>query len=271
MDFEIIHLGKVDSTNKYCYKLGKEGRRNLIVVADIQTGGRGRLGRTWFSNFGGLYFSILMDLKEFASNQYSYERVNYLASISAVETLKTCSKKDFGIKWPNDVIVDISKTNFQTYRIVDSNMHQIYTTRSCQTPYRTRCSVGYKKICGILSEINLQNGFLVLGIGININNDINEEILDIATSLKILENKEFDRMEILDKYMNNFKKNVLLDGDKLLKKYNKYSKTLGKIVKVTTPREDIVGKVLDIDYNGIHLKTEKGVEIVNTGDCVHLR
>ncbi|MDK2790754.1 MAG: BirA family transcriptional regulator [Methanothermococcus sp.] len=270
MDFEIIHLEKVDSTNKYCYKLGKDGRRNLIVVADTQTGGRGRLGRTWFSNFGGLYFSILMDLNEFASNRCNYEKMNYLASISAVETLKTYSKKDFGIKWPNDVIVDTSKTNFQTCILINPNRH-IYTTRSCQTPYRTRCSIGYKKICGILSEINLQNSFLVLGVGININNEINEEILDIATSLKILENKEFDRMEILNKFMNNFKKNLLLDDDKLLKKYNGYSKTLGKIVKITTPREDIVGKVLDIDYNGIRLKTEKGVEIVNTGDCVHLR
>ncbi|MDK2987883.1 MAG: BirA family transcriptional regulator [Methanothermococcus sp.] len=171
-----------------------------------------------------------MDLNEFASNRCNYEKMNYLASISAVETLKTYSKKDFGIKWPNDVIVDTSKTNFQTCILINPNRH-IYTTRSCQTPYRTRCSIGYKKICGILSEINLQNSFLVLGVGININNEINEEILDI----------------------------------------NGYSKTLGKIVKITTPREDIVGKVLDIDYNGIRLKTEKGVEIVNTGDCVHLR
>ena len=246
MELDIIHLKEIDSTNKYCYKLGKDGKRNLIVVSDVQTGGVGRLERKWYSDFGGLYFSILLDLEEFKKEckNDNIGKLNFLGSLSTYETLN-CYLEDFktvgsiGIKFPNDIIVNVENKD--------------------------------KKLSGILSEININYGFLVLGIGINVNNKINDEIKDIATSLKELEGREFDRFEILNKFIDNFKNNYFLNDDEVLKKYKKHSITIGKYVKVITPKEEIKGTVFDIDYNGIHLATNNGIKHISVGDCVHLR
>ncbi len=245
MKFNIIHLKEIDSTNKYARKLGKEGKRNLIIVSDIQTGGVGRLERKWYSEFGGLYFSILLDLKEFKKecNKDNIGKLNFLGSLSTYETLDYYLK-DFkngciGIKFPNDVIINVENKD--------------------------------KKLSGILSEININYGFLVLGIGINVNNKINDEIKDIATSLRELEGKEFDRFEILNKFIDNFKNNYYLNDEEVLKKYKRYSKTMGKYVKIITPKEEINGTVFNINYDGIYLATREGIRHVSVGDCVHLR
>ena len=239
MDLKVIHLKEIDSTNRYCYKLGKEGKRNLVVIADIQSAGVGRLGRRWYSNYGGLYFSILLDLKECLDNRESIGKLNFIGSISVYETLieylSENLKGSIGIKFPNDVIVRD------------------------------------KKICGILSEINWDHKFAVLGIGININNCIPEDIKDTAVSLRELCKREFDRFEIFYRFLRRFKDNFYLEDREILKKYEKYSKTLGRYVKVITPEGEITGTAFKIDYGGIYLSTLEGIRYVNVGDCIHLR
>ncbi|HIQ32306.1 MAG TPA: biotin--[acetyl-CoA-carboxylase] ligase [Methanothermococcus okinawensis] len=235
MDLKIIHLRKIDSTNKYCYRLGKEGRRNLVVVADVQSAGVGRLGRRWHSNYGGLYFSLLLDLKDSGSTG----RLNFIGSISVYETLIDYLpeelRESLGIKFPNDVLV------------------------------------GDKKICGILSEINWDHRFVVLGIGININNPIPEDLRDRATSLRELCKREYNRFEILHKFLNRFRDNFHLEDEEILKKYGRYSKTLGRYVKVITPKEEVIGTAFKIDYGGIYLSTLEGIRYISVGDCIHLR
>ena len=105
LDFEIISHKTINSTNLYAYELGKLGKRNKIVVSEIQSHGKGRLDRSWFSNKGGLYFSVLMDIKDVGK----IEKINFLGSISVVETLKEFSGKKFEIKWPNDVLFQNKK------------------------------------------------------------------------------------------------------------------------------------------------------------------
>ncbi|HIP16007.1 MAG TPA: biotin--[acetyl-CoA-carboxylase] ligase [Methanothermococcus okinawensis] len=243
MDLKVIHLKEIDSTNRYCYKLGKEGKRNLVVIADIQSAGVGRLGRRWYSNYGGLYFSILLDLKEYLNNRKdSIGKLNFIGSISVYETLieylPENLKGAIGIKFPNDIIVSADKD---------------------------------KKICGILSEINWDYKFVVLGIGININNHIPEDIKDTAVSLWELCKREYDRFEILHKFLSRFKDNFHLEDKEILKKYEKYSKTLGRYVKIITPEEEITGTVFKIDYGGVYLSTFEGIRHINVGDCIHLR
>ncbi len=272
MEFDIIHLKEIDSTNKYAYRLGKEGKKNIIVVSDVQTHGVGRLERKWYSNLGGLYFSILIGLDDFkrTCENENIGKLNFLGSISSYESLnyylkdfcylKDFSKADIGIKFPNDIVVEIGN--------------------------RT------KKISGILSEVSMNYGFLILGVGMNINNRMNnmdnmdkhnnnsknnknnneEDIKNIAISLKELIGKEIDRFKILDRFIDNFKYNYYLDDIEILKKYKEYSKTLGKYVKIITPEEEIKGTVFNIDYEGIYLATDDGkLKHVYVGDCVHLR
>ncbi|UXM85574.1 biotin--[acetyl-CoA-carboxylase] ligase [Methanococcus aeolicus] len=231
-----------------CIELGKEGKRNIIVVSDIQTKGKGRLNRLWYSNYGGLYFSMLLDIKDI-----KVEQINFMASLSIVDTLNNYLTKDFGtvggqkpkvfgIKFPNDIIV---KNNYST---------------------------DYKKISGILGEINLNYGFVVVGIGININNPIDAEINDIATSLKEIEGKEFNKQEILNEFINNFNKYKELTEKEILNKYKEYSATIGEKVKIITPNNEIIGIVQDIDFNGLYLKTDDNViKNISVGDCIHLR
>ncbi|EHP85478.1 biotin--[acetyl-CoA-carboxylase] ligase [Methanotorris formicicus] len=231
MKFEIIHLDRIDSTNIYAYKLAKEGERNIVVVADEQTFGKGRLDRAWFSDFGGLYFSIVLE-----SDVDRFPVLNFLASLCVVKTLRNYSNKAFGIKWPNDIIVN------------------------------------NKKICGILSEVNVERGFMVLGIGINVNNKIREEIKDIATSLKEVEGKEFNKMEILKTFLEIFESYLInLNPEDILREYKENSLTLDEYVKIITPNREILGRVVNITYEGIILQTDEKLEIVDVGDCIHLR
>jgi len=231
LDFEILKFEKIDSTNKFAYELGKSGKRNIIIVSDCQTHGKGRMDRLWLSESGGLYFSVLMDI----SSVSILEKINFLASVSVVETLKSFSDKKFEIKWPNDVIYD------------------------------------NKKICGILSELNVLEGYFVIGIGINVNNKIEDSIKDIGSSLYEIEAQNFDNAEILGKFIENFNCNLKLSEEALLEKYKKYSKTLFNEVNLILPKEIVSGKVVEIDFDGIHIETENGIEIFNVGDCIHLR
>ncbi|HID47855.1 MAG TPA: biotin--[acetyl-CoA-carboxylase] ligase [Methanothermococcus okinawensis] len=239
MDLKIIHLKEIDSTNRYCYKLGREGKRNVVVIADMQSAGVGRLGRRWYSNYGGLYFSILLDLED---REGSIGKLNFIGSISVYETLTDYLpgdlKNSIGIKFPNDIIVS--------------------------TPRE-------KKICGILSEINWDHKFVVLGIGININNYIPEDLGDTAVSLRELNRRENNRFEIFSRFLNRFRDNLHLGDREILKKYERYSKTLGRYVKVITPREEIKGTAFKIDYGGIYLSTLEGIRYIPVGDCIHLR
>ncbi len=236
INFKIIKLKEVDSTQKYCKLLGLKGQKNIIVVSETQTAGKGRMDRFWYSHYGGLYFSMLLDI-----NNINIEKINFITSLSILNVLKKYSNKNFKIKFPNDIILENENSN------------------------------EYKKICGILSEINLNNNFLIVGIGVNINNTISEEIKDRAISLKDLENKEFNNFDLLNDFIVNFNKYLNYNCEKLLENYKLNCSTIGKKVKIILPNNELVGIVKDINYNGLILNTEKEDIIVSVGDCVYLR
>jgi BirA family biotin operon repressor/biotin-[acetyl-CoA-carboxylase] ligase len=236
---EIIHLSEIDSTNDYAKELAKEGKRNFVVLADKQNNGKGRWGRVWYSDEGGLYFSIVLD-----SKLYNPKVVNLLVPICIIETLKNYVDKELGIKFPNDIMVKVDG--------------------------------GYKKLGGILTE--LTDDYMVIGIGINVNNQIRNEIREIAISLKEIVGKELDKVEIFNDFLKTFEsyleklKNKEIDDYEILKKYKKYSITIGMQVKIFLSNNEVItGKVYDIDFDGIVLGTEKGIERIPTGICIHVR
>ncbi|ACV25307.1 biotin--[acetyl-CoA-carboxylase] ligase [Methanocaldococcus fervens] len=236
---EIIHLSEVDSTNEYAKKLAKEGKRNFVVLADKQSTGKGRWGRVWYSDEGGLYFTIVLD-----SNEYDPKVINLITPISIIETLKNYTDKELGIKFPNDIMVKVNGD--------------------------------YKKLGGILAE--LINGYMIIGIGINVNNPIRKEIREIAVSLKEVVGKEIDRVEIFNDFLKRFEdylkklKNNEIDDYEILKNYKKYSITIGRTVKILLSNNEVItGKVYDIDFDGIVLGTEEGIEKIPTGICIHVR
>jgi len=163
---KIIILDEVTSTNDYVRRY-IEGGETVAVAAKKQTKGRGTKGRSFISDEGGLYVSILRfydNLK--AENAYS------IISDTAVAVVKTLSA--FGvetkIKWPNDIY------------------------------YKG------KKMCGILTESMIYGDgivYSVTGIGINVNNEIAPEIADIAVSAKQAAGKDLPIDRVLATLLYN--------------------------------------------------------------------
>ncbi len=168
----IISLKTVSSTNDYVWNLALEGAEHgLVVVADQQTGGRGRLGRSWLSPPGmNLTFSLL--LRPSLPSQ-DIPQLSLVAAVALFSCLGTYTSL-LSIKWPNDLYC------------------------------------GDRKLAGILSEMKLkgrETDFVVVGIGVNVNSmaaDWPLELRSTAISLRQTVGKIFDLRELLRKFLASF-------------------------------------------------------------------
>ncbi len=141
-----IALDEVGSTNDYAKDKRSEGRE-LVVTAKRQIGGRGTKGRAFSSNEGGVYLSLLNYPNSPAKDAY---QITLGAAVAVCKTLEEYGVKPV-IKWVNDVFVN------------------------------------GKKIAGILVENALSGGLVsssVVGVGLNVNNVLPAELLEIATTLE---------------------------------------------------------------------------------------
>lgn len=142
---KIIELDEVDSTNDYCKR--NDSGSDMIVCALRQTAGRGTKGRSFISQAGGLYISCLKHYSSFkAADAF---KIMIDCTVAVCKTVQSLGLKPT-VRWANDVLV------------------------------------GGKKICGTLIENSLSNGVIVrsvVGIGLNINNQLPAELKDIATTV----------------------------------------------------------------------------------------
>lgn len=93
---EILHFKKCDSTNRIAKELSVS--HGTVVIADIQTAGRGRSGRNWESNKGGIYMSVVLPAKDTAP---------VITLICAIAVRRALGIGE--IKWPNDIVIDGKK------------------------------------------------------------------------------------------------------------------------------------------------------------------
>lgn len=236
----ILFFEKIDSTNIYAKKLAKEGvLEGCVVVADKQEKGRGRKDRTWTSPEGGLWFSIIVYPGIPPQNAMI---ITMAASVSIVEAIIKNTGLKPEIKWPNDVLIN------------------------------------GKKISGILTELDAEIdriNYAVVGIGINVNNNILKDLEDVATSLKIQAKKNCSRVELLADILNNFDKNYsyIKSGDFgfIRDSWFIHANIIGKKVEISRETDKIVGVISDIDESGcLILKTDQGFERIITGDVKFL-
>ena len=190
---KVIILDSVTSTSDYLLRF-VGGGENVAVFAKKQTGGRGTKGRSFVSDEGGVYVSVLKYYPNLTA-----DRAYSIVSETAVAVVKTLSA--FGvkaqIKWPNDIFVD------------------------------------GKKICGILTENRLENGrvlYSIIGIGINVNNNLAKEIADIATSAYRVLGKRLDIESVYATLIYNLEHPDMTKG-----LYEKYSCVIGKNILVIYP------------------------------------
>ena len=202
-----VHFAReTDSTNLWIKRLAKEGAsEGTLALAEFQSAGRGRLGRSWEVPEGtSVMMSILLRPKFEPQYAPTLTLVMGMAVAKAVKSLGF----DVSIKWPNDVVVS------------------------------------HKKICGILTEMGVRDGkidYAVIGVGINVNiREFPEEMADKATSLYLESGREFDRsqipglvMEAFEEYYEKFAATCDLSGlkeeyESILANYDQPVRVLAK-------------------------------------------
>lgn len=236
----ILYYEKLDSTNTRVKELAKEGAQHgTVVVADKQTAGKGRRGRTWESPAGtNIYMSLLL------RPEMEPSRAPMLTLVMAYSIAKALRKRGYGdvqIKWPNDLILS------------------------------------GKKICGILTEMELEGqeiSHVVIGVGINANmRAFPEELQDKATSLCLEGGKEVNREQLIAEILEVFDE----DYERFLEKkdlaflqdaYNRMLVNCNREVQVLEPGNEYTARALGINKEGELLvqKADGSQEAVFAGE-----
>ena len=235
-----VHFAReTDSTNLWIKRLAKEGAsEGTLALAEFQSAGRGRLGRSWEVPEGtSVMMSILLRPKFEPQYAPTLTLVMGMAVAKAVKSLGF----DVSIKWPNDVVVS------------------------------------HKKICGILTEMGVRDGkidYAVIGVGINVNiREFPEEMADKATSLYLESGREFDRsqipglvMEAFEEYYEKFAATCDLSG--LKEEYESILANYNQPVRVLDPKEPFEGVALGITSTGeLRVRKEDGtIAEVHSGE-----
>jgi len=162
----MYHLYTIDSTNAFAdLLLAEEGAapHGTVVLAEQQTAGRGRLGRTWVSAPGaGLYMTLVLRPQ---IPSYLAPLMTLAAAVAAHESLERVTGLDVDVKWPNDLLI------------------------------------GSLKVGGILCELQAELDrvrSITVGMGINVNHEaFPEDIRDVATSLAMAGDRKYSRIEVL--------------------------------------------------------------------------
>lgn len=214
----------IDSTNTSAAGLARKGgAEGTIVIADAQTGGKGRLGRSWVSPPGvNLYLSVILRPRKPAS---AAPQLSLLAAVAVAEAIVQQTPLSPAIKWPNDVLVS------------------------------------GKKVCGILTEMQANGPQLrsvVVGIGVNINAPLSsfpEELQDKASSLLLMCGEPVDRAAFTVSLLTHLEKLYVLwleEGFPVVgTAWEGYaSELLGKSITVTAPEGILSGTALGLDQDG---------------------
>lgn len=229
----------VDSTNTYAkLKAHKGNKEEIVIVANQQSNGKGRRGKSFFSPAeAGLYMSILlypnMKLSE-------VNIITIIAALALIEALEDKTSIKASIKWVNDIMYN------------------------------------RKKLCGILTEASVEgeSGFVeyvVVGIGVNIKkSEFPDELKNIAISLEEITSKIFDRNELIAEILNRFEvyyKN-LNSKQSIIEAYKKNLGMLGEEIEVIQGKEKYYAKALDVNEIGeLIIQTKDGkISSINCGE-----
>ncbi|MCF8720392.1 biotin--[acetyl-CoA-carboxylase] ligase [Nitrospina gracilis] len=239
---EIIAYDQVDSTNDLAKNLLFQGApEGTVVIADSQTRGKGRLGRSWYSEPDtGLYFSLV--LKPTLAQDH-IPNLTLMAAVAVVEALNQINSQNATLKWPNDILLN------------------------------------GRKLGGILSEqvVDGPHPGVIIGIGLNVSQDrFPEDIAELATSLLIETGTHPARYELLSNIIRNLHNyyQILLEDNVglILSHWRQNTRMLGVPILLRRGHQTHSGIAMDLDDCGrlvVHL--DSGEELAFDSGEVTLR
>ena len=241
----VFHFFKTDSTNRVALELGFAGEpEGTVVMAEEQTAGRGRAGRTWYSERGaGLYFTLLLRPR---LSPAQAPLLTMLAGISAQAAIQAQTSLAAELKWPNDLMVE------------------------------------GKKIGGILTEMHAEANalrFVIIGMGLNVNQEkFPAELSGMATSIRKECGRLTYRLELLVRLLAQFEsdyKRFLREGSNfVVDRFQSLSSFAnGRRVRVDNGVESYVGTTAGLSPEGLLLVSRENGTVVTViaGDVTEVR
>ncbi|CAI8825723.1 MULTISPECIES: bifunctional biotin--[acetyl-CoA-carboxylase] ligase/biotin operon repressor BirA [Pseudomonas] len=231
----------IDSTNAEALRaIERHQVAPFVVLAERQTAGRGRRGRKWVSPFAeNVYYSLVLRIE---GGMRQLEGLSLVVGLAVMQALRELGVPGVGLKWPNDVLV------------------------------------GQKKIAGILLELVGDPAdvcHVVLGVGINVNMQMTDEVDQQWTSMRLESGKAFDRNhlvaelgEMLQKYLA---RHQAVGFSAIQAEWEQHHLWQGRAVSLIAGANQIDGEVLGIDSQGALRLKVGGVEKVFSGGELSLR
>ena len=235
--FDLQAFLSVDSTNKEAMRQIEGGAGDgLWIVAEEQSGGRGRGGREWVSKVGNLYSSLICEI---GKDIFGAAQLSFVSALAVRDTVFECLQHDnIKCKWPNDVLVE------------------------------------GKKISGILLEScvgkEMNNNYIILGIGINITHHPEVALYD-AVHINEQAEQEYcpaDVFVILAQKMAHWLKIWQEKGfDPIRESWLSTAKGIGEQITVRLPTEQLIGRFVDLDRDGaLKLAIDNEIKLIHSGD-----
>jgi len=238
----VHHFDVVTSTQDVAREMAEEGApEGTVVLAEEMVAGKGRLGRKWHAGRGGLWMTIVVRP---SVSPREAQLLSIASSVAVVEAARRTLGVELGIKWPNDVLFK------------------------------------GKKVAGVLVETSISGMRVVyslVGIGVNVNNEIPPELRQTAVSLKELTGTSIPRIPLLRSLLESFDDlyGNLERGDAraVISRWKACSATIGRKVRVVCWDGVLEGVAIDVAGDGsLLLKADNGsILVVNAGEVVHLR
>jgi BirA family biotin operon repressor/biotin-[acetyl-CoA-carboxylase] ligase len=237
-----IHVfQETSSTNDVVEKLARDGvREGVVVFAETQTKGRGRLGRRWLSPPGeGLWFSVLLRPE---LPPASVTQLTIAAATAVTRAIRSQTGLAPKIKWPNDILIE------------------------------------RRKVVGILTELSAEQdrvSHVILGVGVDVNvTDFPEELQDVATSLATAAGRRFNRAgiaaSILQELESDYARVQRGEFTELAEEWERNCITLGQRIRIHIGNRTLTGRAESLDNDGaLLLRSDYGhLERIVGGDVV---
>lgn len=235
-------VDEAPSTNHLVAERFRGGEEHgLVVVAEHQTAGRGRLGRGWVTPARTSVTAsfLLVPEEDPDGGRRSWSWLPLLTGMAAARAIGAVTGLDAVLKWPNDVLVEGGKVG------------------------------------GILLErVGDGRAAAVIGVGLNVDQTADELPVQEATSLRLATGGQVDRTRLLAALITELARayDDWHSGGQLLGAYRELCSTLGRQVRVMVPGGEIEGEALDVDDDGrLVVRTQDGEEHLAAGDVVHVR